>query len=222
MSHSNTTPNWGIPQFSSNDVPSWLSDVNQIGQKVEQGLNAVKIIGQDANTAASGAQATANALTPRVAQNEADIEGLLTEVATNTTKIEDLENSSANLSNWISKNPIVNTTMTNKPVFTIKYNKMLGLMYINASGKVDKTLDSITINTNDFLIGDLLDLIFAYVTLNSQGEGGYIPVGQCYKGKLDGGNILFTRHINNASTSILGDPYIFLSATIFVPAENWL
>ena len=91
MSHSNTTPNWGIPQFTSNDVPSWLGDVNQIGRKVEQGLDAVKIIGQDANTAASGAQATANALTPRVAANEQGIEGLQTVVGGHTLEVDELK-----------------------------------------------------------------------------------------------------------------------------------
>ena len=131
MSHSNTTPNWKIPQFTSNDVPSWLGDVNQIGQKVEQGLNAVKIIGQDANTAASGAQATANALTPRVAANEQGIEGLLTVTGSQGTAISGLDTRVTALENdngdWIE---IQLTPATNIGASTFKMflNKASGLV----------------------------------------------------------------------------------------------
>ena len=191
MSHSNTTPNWGVPQFTSNDVPSWLSDVNQIGQKVEQGLNAVKIIGQDANTAASGAQATANALTPRVAANEQGIEGLQTVVGGLDMQVDGLDTRVTNLEN--SGDVWEDITASGLPTeLNVKalLNRKARIVSVYIYGRLPKT-------PTNFTIADIpSDFSIAYPT------GQFNAIRGSYTGKLMQGDGVQTESVCTVSWTI--------------------
>lgn len=52
MSHSQSTPNYGLPIFVNNDQPTWLGDFNSAMNKIDNGLNTV---GTNASTALSAA-----------------------------------------------------------------------------------------------------------------------------------------------------------------------
>lgn len=67
MSHTNSTTNYGLPQFITTDKPAWLTDINNAFLDIDTGLNTAKTTADtaatDAGTAisdAANAQSTAN------------------------------------------------------------------------------------------------------------------------------------------------------------------
>ena len=42
MSHTNTTPNYGLPQFITTDKPAWLTDINGAFSAIDTGINGAK------------------------------------------------------------------------------------------------------------------------------------------------------------------------------------
>lgn len=67
MSSTNKTPNYELPQFVANDVPSWLGDINQAMSKIDTQMKAndTKATGastnaENANSSATQALETAN------------------------------------------------------------------------------------------------------------------------------------------------------------------
>lgn len=42
MSHTNSTPNYGLPQFITTDKPFWLTDINQAFSDIDGGMDAAK------------------------------------------------------------------------------------------------------------------------------------------------------------------------------------
>lgn len=218
MGHSNTTPNWEIPQFSSNDIPSWIGDVNQIVQKVEQGLNAVKIIGQDANTAASGAQATANALTPRVAANEQGIEGLLTVTGSQGTAIAGLDTrvdgidtrvtvleDGGGMGEWEEIPLSVSTS-------SLHYNKTLGLLSINVRIDYTGTEDNIQIaSTTGIFTSTQKTSIILGQCVNSSDVSSMVYVNILASGIITIGGIMGS-----------GTRAIRVTGTAYLSPENWL
>ena len=237
MSHSNTTPNWKIPQFSSNDVPSWLGDVNQIGQKVEQGLNAVKIIGQDANTAASGAQATANALTPRVAQNETNIEGLLTVTGSQGTAIVGLDTRVTVLEDgggedgWesivLSYAGSNQNFVTNSPL-CMYVNKSSGLCYVHLNYRYNTAVEVVE-DTQINYSKQLFTGLDGYVVLNGTTKGtsdGKLCISVDSQLIINNNNMQISvgQVVSLATgTQIASVAYrgSFVSGCFYIPSVNW-
>ena len=42
MSHTNTTPNYNLPQFVGSDKPAWLTDVNNAMSAIDTAIAAAK------------------------------------------------------------------------------------------------------------------------------------------------------------------------------------
>ena len=66
MSHTNTTANYNLPQFTGTDKPSWLTDVNGAMTSIDTQMKA----NADANTTTAGDLST---LTGRVTTAEENI-----------------------------------------------------------------------------------------------------------------------------------------------------
>lgn len=76
MSHTNSTTNYGLPQFLGTDKPSWLGDVNTAYADIDTQMKANADAASDAYTAATAAAGAVDDLTPRVSTAEDDIDAL--------------------------------------------------------------------------------------------------------------------------------------------------
>ena len=67
MSHTNTTPNYGLPQFITTDKPAWLTDINGAFSAIDTGIDGAKDAADaaqaDATQAISDAAAAGSAAT---------------------------------------------------------------------------------------------------------------------------------------------------------------
>ena len=75
MSHTNTTANYNLPQFTGTDKPSWLTDVNGAMTSIDTQMKA----NADANTTTAGDLST---LTGRVTTAEENITTLGSQLST--------------------------------------------------------------------------------------------------------------------------------------------
>ena len=76
MSHTNSTTNYGLPQFLGTDKPSWLGDVNTAYADIDTQMKANADAALDAYTAATAAAGAVDDLTPRVSSVEDAIDGI--------------------------------------------------------------------------------------------------------------------------------------------------
>lgn len=60
MSHTNETPNYKLPLFVDNDVPSWLGDFNEAMNELDTGLGDIKNSNVAQNVAITNLQTTVN------------------------------------------------------------------------------------------------------------------------------------------------------------------
>lgn len=91
MSHTNSTTNYGLPQFLGTDKPSWLNDVNTAYSDIDTQMKANADAASAADTKATAAAGAVADLTPRVSAAEGEItsiEGNLTSIG---GEIRDLE-----------------------------------------------------------------------------------------------------------------------------------
>ena len=69
MSHTNSTPNYSLPQFITTDKPAWLTDINNAFLAIDTGLDAAKDKADDAQ--ADATQALTDAGNAQTAANSA-------------------------------------------------------------------------------------------------------------------------------------------------------
>lgn len=119
MSHTNTTANYNLPQFTGTDKPSWLTDVNGAMTSIDTQMKA----NADANTTTAGELST---LSGRVTTAEGNI-------ATNTANITTVSNVAST----------AGTTATNAKNTADALATMLD---INDFGKATATTSNGTIN----------------------------------------------------------------------------
>ena len=79
MGHTNSTPNYGLPQFLGTDKPAWLSDVNQAYSDIDTGIYT-------AQAAADGAQNTADSAVGGVATVNTRVDGVQNQLNTVSTQ----------------------------------------------------------------------------------------------------------------------------------------
>ena len=58
MAHTNSTPNYNLPQFLGTDKPAWLTDVNNAMSDIDTAIAAAKTTADSADTAVSGLAVT--------------------------------------------------------------------------------------------------------------------------------------------------------------------
>lgn len=78
MSHTNSTTNYGLPQFISTDKPAWLTDINGAFTDIDTNLKAASDAANNADGKAVAAQSAATAVDTKVGQ----LSALNTEVKT--------------------------------------------------------------------------------------------------------------------------------------------
>lgn len=77
MSHSNSTPNYGLPQFVTTDKPFWLTDVNTAYSDIDTAIKAAKDTADTASLNASQAIADAAAASGTANTAKAEADGLI-------------------------------------------------------------------------------------------------------------------------------------------------
>lgn len=92
--HTNTTTNYGLPQFVGTDKPSWLGDVNGAMADIDTAIKAREVEAGTAQASADTANGKADALATRMTTAESNITALqnaetgdATQIATNTANI---------------------------------------------------------------------------------------------------------------------------------------
>ena len=60
MSHTNSTTNYGLPQFLSTDKPFWLTDVNQAYVAIDTGMKNAQDKADSADSTATSAASDAS------------------------------------------------------------------------------------------------------------------------------------------------------------------
>lgn len=58
MAHTNSTPNYNLPQFLGSDKPAWLTDINTAMSDIDTAIAAAKTVADTANTAVGSLSTT--------------------------------------------------------------------------------------------------------------------------------------------------------------------
>lgn len=82
MSHTNETPNFDLPQFTADDKPDWLVDVNAAFLAIDTGMEATQSTAESASSTAQLAQETATGAADTAGQASRDVAGLTTSLET--------------------------------------------------------------------------------------------------------------------------------------------
>jgi hypothetical protein len=154
MSSTNTTPNYGLPQFVNTDVPSWLGDFNSAMSKIDTQMksNDTKATGastnaenanssatqaletaNQANTTANGANTSAtNALS---AANNAN-ENANTAKQNAATALQTANTASGNASSALSMAQNANTNATKALNGLDKFNLKNSMLFNSSTGNI--------------------------------------------------------------------------------------
>lgn len=87
MASTNKTPNFQLPQFVANDVPSWLVDVNGAFMDIDTDMKSIQDTAQSASGTATGAASQVDAIQSTVDSLSGNVSTLSGTVATHTTQI---------------------------------------------------------------------------------------------------------------------------------------
>lgn len=82
MSHTNVTPNFDLPQFTADDKPDWLVDVNAAFLAIDTGMEATQSEAESASSVAQLAQTTAEGAAETAGQASSDVAELSTDLET--------------------------------------------------------------------------------------------------------------------------------------------
>ena len=157
MSHTNTTANYNLPQFTGTDKPSWLTDVNGAMTSIDTQMKA----NADANTTTAGDLTT---LTGRVTTAEGNIatqgstlQTVSTVASSASTTATNAQNEISDLSRYLTLTTFASSTVstnngnvTNNNVMNAtnadgSVGKIYGQFYVHPSASAPST---ITITTN--------------------------------------------------------------------------
>lgn len=126
MSSTNKTPNYELPQFVANDVPSWLGDFNQAMSKIDTQMKANDTKATGASTNAQNANSSAT-------------QALETANQANTT---------ANGANTNATNALSLATTANDNASTAKQNAATALQTANTANGLASAANSTAQNAN--------------------------------------------------------------------------
>lgn len=80
MSHTNSTPNYNLPQFLTSDKPAWLTDVNNAYADIDNGIHAAQVKADNAYSDAGTAQADATLALTNAASADAKASGAIASI----------------------------------------------------------------------------------------------------------------------------------------------
>lgn len=81
MSHTNSTTNYGLPQFITTDKPFWLTDINTAFSDIDGAIKTAKDTADNASTNASQAILDAGAASTTANAAKAEADGLIASVS---------------------------------------------------------------------------------------------------------------------------------------------
>lgn len=81
MSHTNSTPNYNLPQFITTDKPAWLTDINPAYTAIDTAIKAAKDAGDNAQSDATQALSDAASAGTTATSADSKASGLLASVA---------------------------------------------------------------------------------------------------------------------------------------------
>ena len=126
MSSTNKTPNYELPQFVANDVPSWLGDFNQAMSKIDTQMKANDSKAQSAETNAENANSS----------------------ATQALKTANQASTTANGANTNATNALSLATTANDNASTAKQNAATALQTANTANGLASAASSTAQNAN--------------------------------------------------------------------------
>ena len=83
MSHTNTTPNYNLPQFVGTDKPAWLTDINQAFSSIDTAIKSAKDTADTATGSATTANNSIGTISDLNTTNKSTLVGAINEVNTN-------------------------------------------------------------------------------------------------------------------------------------------
>lgn len=81
MSHTNSTPNYNLPQFLTTDKPFWLTDINGAFSAIDTGINAAKDAADNAQGDATQALTDAGNASTAASTADAKASGAISSIA---------------------------------------------------------------------------------------------------------------------------------------------
>lgn len=117
MGHTNSTPNFSLPQFLANDKPAWLTDINGAFSTIDTNMQNIKTTAQDNGTNITALTNRINTLEPIVAQHSTSIEQLQTSTVLNANNI-------SSLTDQIDRIKFTNYSLTPESGFTYRANNV--------------------------------------------------------------------------------------------------
>ena len=81
MSHTNSTPNYNLPQFVTTDKPAWLTDINNAFLAIDTGIDAAKDAADAAQSDATSAGTTAGAAATAASAADTKASGAIASIA---------------------------------------------------------------------------------------------------------------------------------------------
>lgn len=81
MSHTNSTPNYNLPQFVTTDKPAWLTDINNAFSAIDTGIDAAKDAADAAQSDATSAGTTAGAAATAASAADTKASGAVASIA---------------------------------------------------------------------------------------------------------------------------------------------
>lgn len=81
MAHSNSTTNYGLPQFVSTDKPAWLTDVNTAYSDIDTGMHNAQVAADNAQSDATQALTDASAASTTATTADAKASGAVASIS---------------------------------------------------------------------------------------------------------------------------------------------
>ena len=91
MSHTNSTPNFNLPQFVANDTPAWLTDINGAFSDIDTNMASIQNIANTASGTATGASTKADQLDAELDTTNSNVSTVQANLASVTTRVGTLE-----------------------------------------------------------------------------------------------------------------------------------
>jgi len=107
MSHTNSTTNYGLPQFLGSDKPSWLTDINGAFSDIDAAIYAAKSEADGQGVTIGELQSTVTSQGNTISDHTTAIQGLRTDVDANTGSISSINSLIGNGSPTTSNQTII-------------------------------------------------------------------------------------------------------------------
>lgn len=102
MSHTNSTPNYNLPQFTGTDKPAWLTDINQAFSATDTAIKAAKDVADTAAGSATSANTAIGTLSNLNTTEKSNLVGAVNEVNTKAGTAQETANTAIGSANAVS------------------------------------------------------------------------------------------------------------------------